>query len=69
MDSRLHTQLEKRMQIIRRCVLALGKYGLGSDHYERELAILENNARSAREELERARLWRTLEETEVETSA
>lgn len=67
MDRQLHTQLEKRLGLMRRNILALGRFGLSSSHYERELAMLENQARLAREELERARKWGTLFDAETET--
>lgn len=60
MNRTQHTALEKRMQIIRQTVLHLGRFGLPYSHYAKELAILENNVRAARMEIEKLELQELL---------
>ena len=63
-EREMRTYLEKRMMLIRRQVLKLGRYGLGTRYYVTELAKLEGIARKTREELERSILQLTLTDTE-----
>lgn len=56
MEKYARNRLEIRMGQIRRSLGALSKYGMSASYYKRELTILENIARKAREEIETAEM-------------